>query len=221
MAPVKQKPASSRLSAHAPELARVGWLFGLMLAGSMILGMIERVEPSTDAQIVFEVIDACIILMFAAWRYQEIVPLFAIRRPSLDRMLEMMFVAAGFTVVASVYFVLLKHMGVPMLKASAGFRRDGWPVGSMFLFVSVMPGIFEELAFRGVIQESLGKVCGARDAWLIQGALFSILHLSPIIFPSHFLMGLCLGYMRMRSKSVYPGMLLHASWNALCLWQEL
>ena len=35
------------------------------------------------------------------------------------------------------------------------------------------------------------------------------------MFPSHFLMGLCFGYMRRRSRSIYPGMALHAMWNAL------
>ena len=38
---------------------------------------------------------------------------------------------------------------------------------------------------------------------------------------SHFLMGLCFGYMRRRSRSIYPGMLLHACWNALVVLQEL
>ena len=79
----------------------------------------------------------------------------------------------------------------------------------------------EELAFRGVIQSSLERVLNARDAWLIQAALFSVLHLYPLIFPSHFLMGLCFGYMRRRSRSIYPGMLLHACWNALVVLKEL
>src|SRR6185503_5812203 len=92
---------------------------------------------------------------------------------------------------------------------------------AMVLLTSVMPAIFEELAFRGVIQSSLERIFNARDAWLIQAALFSVLHLSPLAFPSHFLMGLVFGYMRMRSRSLYPGMLLHASWNALVVFQEL
>ena len=35
------------------------------------------------------------------------------------------------------------------------------------------------------------------------------------------LMGLCLGYMRRRSRSIYPGMLLHGCWNALVVLGEL
>jgi len=86
--------------------------------------------------------------------------------------------------------------------------------------VSAMPAVFEELAFRGVIQTALESVLDRREAWLIQGALFSVLHLTPLSFPSHFLMGLCFGYLRTRSRSLYPGMLLHATWNALVLMAE-
>jgi membrane protease YdiL (CAAX protease family) len=91
----------------------------------------------------------------------------------------------------------------------------------MLLLVSVVPAIIEELAFRGVIQSSLEKVFDARDAWIIQAALFSVLHLLPINFPSHFLMGLCFGYARNRTRSLYPGMLMHASWNAFVVLREL
>jgi membrane protease YdiL (CAAX protease family) len=91
----------------------------------------------------------------------------------------------------------------------------------MLLLISLMPGIFEELAFRGVIQSTLEHVFDRREALVIQAALFSVLHLLPLDFPSHFVMGLCLGYMRLRTKSLYPGMILHASWNAFILCQEL
>jgi len=33
-------------------------------------------------------------------------------------------------------------------------------------------------------------------------------------------MGLCFGYLRTRSRSLYPGMLLHAAWNAFVLMAE-
>ena len=89
------------------------------------------------------------------------------------------------------------------------------------MLISLLPGIVEEVGFRGIIQSLLARITGAREAWLIQAALFSILHLSPLMFPDHFLMGLCLGYLRSRSRSLYPGIALHASWNALVLVQEV
>lgn len=64
------------------------------------------------------------------------------------------------------------------------------------------------------------RTVDAREAWLIPAALFSLLHLSPIVFPSHFVMGLVFGYVRLRTRSLYPGMLLHASRNALQVFAE-
>jgi membrane protease YdiL (CAAX protease family) len=74
-----------------------------------------------------------------------------------------------------------------------------------------MPAVIEEVTFRGVIQTSPEHVVNRRGTWLIQAALLSILHLLPAIFLSHFAMGLCFGILRNRSKSLYPGMLLHAA----------
>jgi membrane protease YdiL (CAAX protease family) len=91
----------------------------------------------------------------------------------------------------------------------------------VFLTISIAPAIVEELTFRGLIQSSLERVFSVRDALLIQAALFGILHLLPFMFPSHFLMGLCFGFLRNRSRSLYPGMLMHAAWNAWVISSEL
>ena len=208
-------------SAYSAELSRVGWLFGLLLASSLILGWTSRDAPGPWPGTVVTAIDALVIFMFAVWRYREMRLLLQVRMPEVDRVFEVAMIAAGLVLAMSAYFTVLQHMGVPMTKAGAVFLRTGWPSWAMYLQVSVMPAIFEELAFRGVIQQSLGTIFRERDASLIQAALFSAMHLSPIVFPSHFLMGLCFGYLRMRTKSLYPGMLLHGTWNALMLWQEL
>lgn len=59
-----------------------------------------------------------------------------------------------------------------------------------------MPAVIEEIAFRGFIQSALERFVGAREAPFIQAALFSVLHLLPLMFIRHFLMGLCFGLMR-------------------------
>jgi len=77
------------------------------------------------------------------------------------------------------------------------------------------PAIVEEVAFRGSVQGSLEQVFSRRDA------LFGLLHLLPLVFPSHVLMGLCFGFLRNRSKSLYPGMLVHGGWNAWVIYSEI
>lgn len=172
-------------------------------------------------EVIITGINALIILGFVLWRFRDISSLLVFPKLKLRLFLELSGMAILFMAVSAGYFVLLERTGVPIGQSTAIFSKYQWPVWSMYLMISVFPGIFEELAFRGYIQTELERILGEYEAWLIQAALFSVLHLLPLMFPSHFLMGLCFGFMRLRSKSIYPGMLLHASWNALVLFQEL
>jgi hypothetical protein len=199
----------------------VAWLFGMLLATSFVFGIAERVYHSPWVGVIASSIDALLIVGFAIVRREDLGPLFALPRCDRRNGLLLILLAVGFIALMSAYFGLLKHFGVPMLRATGTFHDTGWPVGVMFLMVSLTPGIFEEIGFRGVIQSLLERTVNLREAWLIQAALFSVLHLSPIIFPSHFVMGLVFGYLRLRSRSLYPGMVLHASWNAMQVFAEI
>lgn len=213
--------SSARFAEHWEELKRVGWLFGLLLASSFVFGLASWGDSSPWSTVAVAAIDAAIVLVAVGLRYRKLLFLFKLHPIGVRGAAALVAIAFVFVGAASGYFWALERLGVPVASTTDTFTRAGWPLWTMFLLISVMPAIFEELAFRGVIQSSLERVFNARDAWLIQAALFSVLHLSPLIFPSHFLMGLCFGHMRMRSRSIYPGMLLHACWNALVLFQEL
>ena len=211
----------TRFIEHWGELKRVGWLFGLLLATSFVFGIAWRSAHSPWLSVIASAIDAAIVLVAVGLRYRKLLFLFQLRPSGLRDSVVLIAIAFLFVALASAYFGVIEWLGVPVSSATATYTRAGWPLWTMFLLICVMPAVFEELAFRGVIQSSLERMLNARDGWLIQAALFSVLHLSPLMFPSHFLMGLCFGYMRRRSRSIYPGMLLHACWNALVVLQEL
>jgi hypothetical protein len=213
--------SNGRFTEHWEELKRVGWLFGLLLATSFVFGIAWRSNHSPWPELIMSVVDAAIVLVAVGLRYPKLRFLFKLHSTGLRGSAALVAIAFVFVGAASAYFWVLERLGAPIVSVTGTFSRAGWPLWTMFLLISVMPAIFEELAFRGVIQSSLERVLNARDAWLIQAALFSVIHLSPLMFPSHFLMGLCFGYMRRRSRSIYPGMLLHAGWNALVLIKDL
>jgi len=216
-----QRAQAAGFAENWGELKRLAWIFGLLLASSFVAGISQRWDPSPWPQVYMAIFDAAVIVVFAAVRYQQLVFLLRVHHISGKRALWLAGASVVFIAVMGSYFWVLKQLGLPIQSASSEFVAAGWPIWSMFLLISVMPAVFEELAFRGVIQSSLERVFNSRDAWLIQAALFSVLHLSPLTFPSHFLMGLCFGYMRRRSRSIYPGMLLHAAWNALVVLRDL
>jgi membrane protease YdiL (CAAX protease family) len=210
-----------RFTEHWGELKRVAWLYGLLLSMSLVFGWTMRADPSPWPLVAFGAVDAAIVLLFAATRWQKLAFLFKVHAIGMRRWMEILGAAIAFVVVMHLYFGFLSSLGVPMIQSTEAVMEAGWPIWTAFVLVSVMPAVFEELGFRGVIQSSLERIFNARDAWLIQAALFSLLHLSPLVFPSHFAMGLAFGWMRMRSRSLYPSILLHAAWNALVVFQEL
>jgi membrane protease YdiL (CAAX protease family) len=211
----------SRLVTHIREIRRVSWLFGALLLSSLAFGMLTRAGGSAWLGLVFSGVDAAVVFSFARAFRADLAPLF--RPPQLARRawLQLVFVAAGMIAVLSGYFALLNRAGVPILRVSETLAQPDGSIGALVLVMVALPAIFEELAFRGVILTALEKVFSEREALVIQAALFSVLHLTPIAFPSHFLLGLCLGWMRLRTRSVYPSIAVHALWNGLALGYEL
>jgi len=88
-------------------------------------------------------------------------------------------------------------------------------VGFTFIVVVVAP-IVEELQFRGVGYGLLERF-GRTAAILLVGLAFALVHGLIAGFPVIAVFGCGLAYLRSRTDSIYPCMLLHASFNAFGL----
>lgn len=87
-------------------------------------------------------------------------------------------------------------------------------LGWSLLLVAVFPAIFEELAFRGMVQGRLMAILGHREGLLATATAFALAHGASFGLPFHFFLGWYLGSLRDRSGSLFPGMLLHFLYNA-------
>lgn len=79
----------------------------------------------------------------------------------------------------------------------------------LVLTFCVTPAIFEEIAFRGLIQHWLQTAVSPWKALLTASFLFATMHLTIISFPYLFLAGMLFGWTKLRTGSLYPSMLLH------------
>jgi membrane protease YdiL (CAAX protease family) len=86
-----------------------------------------------------------------------------------------------------------------------------------FLIVAIAPGICEELLFRGMMPRFFEKY-GIKVNIVLTAFLFAAFHLDPFRFLPVFLLGLLLGYLTLRSGSIYNSMLSHAINNGLALF---
>lgn len=91
------------------------------------------------------------------------------------------------------------------------YGRGLWAVVTLV----VMAPLFEEVIFRGVILESSRAKYGVMGAWLISSAVFGIVHGHPALVINAFVAGLILGFIYIRSGSLWAAVILHAINNGI------
>lgn len=105
------------------------------------------------------------------------------------------------------------------------FESDfGW--WGAFMKVAVIAPIVEELIFRGLILYGLLKNYRATTAVFVSALLFSLFHLNPWQVPATFVLGLLLGWLMIRTRSIILAILGHSLNNLLVLltvtyWQQI
>lgn len=91
---------------------------------------------------------------------------------------------------------------------------DGFGLIGVILVVAVLPAIFEELIFRGILLRGLQSF-GTAGAVLLCGLLFSIYHQNPAQTLYQFCCGAAFALMAIRAGSVFPTIVSHFINNAL------
>jgi uncharacterized protein len=86
----------------------------------------------------------------------------------------------------------------------------------MFLLgTAIVAPIVEELFFRGMLYPLLRRRLPGWLAIIANAAIFAALHFIPILLPMLFVMGLLLTFVRARTDSILPSILIHALNNAI------
>ncbi len=150
--------------------------------------------------------------------------LFALRRPaSWGRALGLAALSLGAIYVSAfVYERVLSVFGNWDPTDEQGLVPDGWdssraaPFIAFFVVVTVVAPAVEELTYRG-LGVSLLLPWGSLLAIGVTGILFGAAHGLLIALPILTVFGLVVGWLRVRTNSVYPGMALHATFNAIAL----
>ena len=82
--------------------------------------------------------------------------------------------------------------------------------------------LIEEWLGRGVLWQIVAPMAGERGAVVMTATLFALSHgLNGgfvLEFPHRFAGGLLLGWLRLRSGSLLPGIVAHAVWNGAAVW---
>ena len=107
---------------------------------------------------------------------------------------------------------LYEHLGIKMdvntVRIFESLLKEPWG----YVAVGILAPLAEEIVFRGAILRTLLGMVSKKNHWvaiMISAAIFGVVHDNLAQFINALLMGLLLGWMYYRTKSLVPGILLH------------
>ena len=180
-----------------------------------------RYSSSVAAVIQYAIMLGILLLISRGLPRRE---LFALRRPaSWKRSLGLAALAlVAIYAAAFVYERALSLFGNWNATDEQGLVPDGWDssragaFAAFFLVVTFLAPAVEELTYRG-LGISLLLPWGSVPAIGVTGVLFGAAHGLLVALPVLAIFGIVVGWLRVRTDSVYPGMALHAAFNGIAL----
>ena len=117
--------------------------------------------------------------------------------------------------LAGLWSVLLESLGLTLYGADIPMGSKGELMVSI-VAVAVLPGICEELLFRGMVLGAYERG-GTRFGIIVSSVLFAVLHGSLQGLPAQLVIGMILGCAVCRTGSIYISMMIHTAYNAFIL----
>jgi membrane protease YdiL (CAAX protease family) len=207
-------------SRRAAWLVLVAVVSALAWAGNLAGGSPPKDAVYKYSTAVSELLLFAVILALVLWIARELPKrtTFALRRP------RSWGVAVGVGIGVLILIVLANAVTDPFLHPGReqGLTPSGWEPAHAGAFalnlvaLAVVGPIVEELTFRG-LGFRLFEAYGRTAVVVGIGVAFALWHGLVDALPVLFVFGAGLAYLRARTDSVFPGMLLHAAFNGVTL----
>ena len=204
------------VSKRAPHVKTVFYTYLAVVVATAVIGYVAFEEERPDVLLFFQMgalfVTTCI---FAARHWVSLEVQF--RRIGLFRVETLIGLAVLAPLLAVNYYYhdwLIREFGAgegPLVR----LRELGISESAIILFFCVFPAVLEEIAFRGLVQHWLQIALRPWRALLVASALFTVLHFSVVSAPYIMAVGMLLGWLKWRTGSLYPSMLLHFLHNLI------
>jgi membrane protease YdiL (CAAX protease family) len=134
-------------------------------------------------------------------------------------------VVGGIATTVTAQLFLGGHFSNPQTKdySQTGATRGALSLLLLLLCLAVVAPIVEETLFRGLLFPLLRRKLPFSAAIPACAGIFAQGHGIPVLIPFLFTAGLALTVLFARTRSLYPGMLLHATQNAafaIAIWSS-
>ena len=136
---------------------------------------------------------------------------FLLNRPAVFDIIEAVILVIALMPVIS-FLSMIMLMFFPNNTAEALTVAYDSPLALSIISICVIPAVFEELVFRGIIFSGLKNV-SLKKACIMGGLLFAIAHFDPQQALYTFLIGSLFCYVAYRTRSIFPSMVSHFTIN--------
>ncbi len=203
----------------APHVWPLFWTFLGVVVGSAVLCFTlmgpEQLVLTMIVQTVALFVTTCI---FAAYHWPSLAVQF--RQFGFHRPAALIGLLALVPLLAVNYYYhgwLIGMMEIDEPSIAERFLDAGLgPMGQVFL-ICICPAVLEEIAFRGLVQHWLQVAIAPMRALILASFLFTAMHFSVVSAPYLFAVGMLLGWVKLKTGSLYPSMLIHLLHNWVVL----
>ena len=167
-----------------------------------------------QTEIIIIALPVLLILKLLHLKPKEVLRL---KTPKWHSFLFIPFIAISAQIIASIISQLINIIfpfPEKYMEALSHLYKMNETPWKVFLAIALLPGICEELLFRGFLIRFFEKY-SVRWAVVISAILFAVYHLDPFRFIPVLLLGLLLGYLAVRSGSLYASMFAHIINNGM------
>jgi membrane protease YdiL (CAAX protease family) len=167
-----------------------------------------------------------LIFVFAAWRFSVSKYRIDVRSLGFTRAqgrLPYLLAFAGWavTLFAIVFWqVIIDFLGIDALMPDNNVDEVIDFGGNLFttlLVVGLWGPVAEEIFFRGFALAGLRRKFGDRTALILTAGLFALFHIEPTIYVPIFFFGIVLGWMYLKTNSLWPSIFIHVIHNTVIL----
>jgi sodium transport system permease protein len=211
-------PEKRRHPAPTPGLAFTMFALVLVLGyyGSLALTQAGILTAVLATQLGFFLAP---VMAVAAWLKFQPAEVFSLRRPPWRGVLAAVLIGTtGWAAVGGLVMRLLPPPDslVKALEKLVLLDDTAAPLWKLWVVIALTPAVCEELLFRGLILSGLRRY-GQWPAIVISALLFALAHASIYRLLPTFCLGLLLGYIVVKTGSLYCSILLHALNNGVAV----
>ena len=217
MRPIQQTEGELIVS-NAPQVLPLFWTYFVVVIAAAVIGSAVFSKERPDLRLFFQTIAITLTTgFFAAFHWRALAPQFG--RLGFDSKhawvaLVLLLPALGLNFAWHRMITYFVPEAQDSMKALGELHLSKLTLVTLFC---LFPAVTEEIAFRGLVQHWLVSAIAPMRAVLIASALFMALHFSVLSAPYLLLVGMLLGWAKLKTGSLYPSMLIHFLHNFIVI----